>query len=99
MFHLGAQYFVTDTNLLCSDLGMEIINDVDSCQRAVSTLPNERIFYMYIGKVNAEDQPKGCFSWPAMGRVHFNTHKTGNRNLQSSHMCIVPAGKNICFNF
>ena len=103
IFNIGNQYLATDPNGLCSDFNKPIVNDVDSCRKAVSTINKDAPNTLWAGTVTTQFLPKGCQlcmdgtpgCWASSRHenpLYFNNYTDGVRKRGVSQICLESIG-------
>ena len=83
-FSSGNEYFRSEANGECSDLGFPTISTVGECRLAIPQIQGAIT-------VNEEEtnssSPKGCYL-DSSNRVVWNNHKTGSPNNDARQICV-----------
>ena len=91
-------YFLTDLGGLCSDLGAKSVEDEKSCQ-AVSDLVEKIEVKTFFLKYDLHWYfPKGCYTTPLDGGIHFNPNPDGDRQPMARQIC-TPGNQTQWLNF
>ena len=83
-------YFLTDLDGLCSDAKAQPLHDEDSCHKALAQIKQHdetEGFQTFYRKENTYFFPKGCYTTPLDGGVHFNSDPDGDRHPMARQIC------------
>ena len=76
---------LTAQNQLCDEIGLQQVNDLADCKKAVSKIQGQYPEAKFDGKVSNQFDPAGCSLYDKQN-VHFNK-KSGRKNRRSQHIC------------
>ena len=82
-FSSGTEYFLSEANGICSDLGFTTTSTVEECRLAIPQIQGATTF----------DEEETSSSWPtgcylnSSKRVVWNNHQTGSPNNDAKQIC------------
>ena len=83
-------YFLTDLGGLCSDSNDQSLHDEDSCRKALAQMKQHDELEGFQTFYRKEDNylfPKGCYTTPLDGGIHFNSNPVGDRLPMARQIC------------
>ena len=86
----GNIYFLTDLGELCSDSNAQPLNDEDSCRKSLAQIKRHddpEGFQTFYRKEDNYFFPKGCYTTPLDGGIHFNRNPDGDRHPMARQIC------------
>ena len=86
------EYFISDENKVCEDVGAIPLVDEMSCKMAVEQIKKRTPKKYYAGSSTDSDYPKGCYLYNFGNKVYFNPHETGARDDYAQPICQISNG-------
>ena len=80
-------YFLTDLGGLCSDLGAKSVEDEKSCQAVADKIEKIEVKTFFLKYDLHWYFPKGCYTTPLDGGIHFNPSPDGDRQPMARQIC------------
>ena len=83
-------YFLTDLGGLCSDSNAEHLDNEYSCRKALAQMKQHddpEGFQTFYRKEDNYFFPKGCYTTPLDGGIHFNSNRDGDRHPMARQIC------------
>ena len=91
-------YFLTDLGGLCSDLGAKPVEDEKSCQAVSDMVEKIEVKTFFLNYDLHWYFPKGCYTTPLDGGIHFNPNPDGDRQPMARQIC-TPGNQTQWLNF
>ena len=80
---------MTDLDGLCSDLGAKLVEDEKSCQAVADKVEKIEVKTFFLKYDLYWYFPKGCYTTPLDGGIHFNPSPDNDRHPIARQICQV----------
>ena len=83
-----------DKNMLCTDVGANVLNDKDSCKAAIELIKQYRPDTYFKDSDDDYKYPTGCYLYTSSGgnKVYFSTNAKGRKSNYARPICRISNG-------
>ena len=79
-------YFLTEKNTTCLKSTGTLVDDLETCKKAVAIVKKNISTARFVNKEDDGDWPKGCYLY-SPDKVYFNDHLSGSSNERAQQIC------------